>query len=52
MGLAKLLDKGILPKDIEWHIYELDANWETDVYLLKEGDYRLQKPSRVKRRVK
>ena len=52
MGLTKLLEKGILPKDMEWHIYELDANWETDVYLLKKGDYRLQKPSRVKRRVK
>ena len=50
-GLTELLDNGILPKDMEWHIYELDANWETDVYLLKKGDYRLQKPSRVKKRV-
>lgn len=51
MGLNKLLGKGILPNEMEWHIYELDANWKTDVYLLKKGDYRLQKPSKVKKRV-
>lgn len=51
MGLNKLLEKGILPNEMEWHIYELDANWKTDVYLLKKGDYRLQKPSKVKKRV-
>lgn len=51
LGLNNLIEKGILPKDMDWHIYELEANWETDVYLLKKGDYRLQNPSRVKRRV-
>lgn len=50
-GLNNLLEKNILPKEMEWHIYELEATWETDVYKLKVNDFRLKKTSKVKKRV-
>ncbi|SIN96701.1 DVU_2496 family lipoprotein [Halodesulfovibrio marinisediminis] len=50
-GLKELLKKGILPAELNWHIYELNAVWETDVYELKQGDYRLSKPCSVRKRV-
>ncbi|WP_051251659.1 DVU_2496 family lipoprotein [Psychrilyobacter atlanticus] len=50
-GLNNLLEKKILPKEMEWHIYELGATWETDVYQLKTNDFRLKTPSKVKKRV-
>ncbi len=50
-GLNNLLQKSILPKDMEWHIYELEATWEIDVYELNKNDFRLKNPSKVKSRV-
>jgi hypothetical protein len=50
-GLAALLKNGTLPAGLEWHIYQLDAEWENDVYELKKGDYRLKKPCPVEKRI-
>ncbi|WP_290920770.1 DVU_2496 family lipoprotein [Halodesulfovibrio sp.] len=42
-GLKVLLQKGTLPEGLTWHIFELDATWEDDVYEISQSDYRLNK---------
>lgn len=41
--LKVLLQKGTLPEGLTWHIFELDATWEDDVYEISQNDYRLNK---------
>lgn len=50
-GLAASLKNGTLPAGLEWHIYQLDAEWENDVYELKKDDYRLKQPCPVEKRI-
>ncbi|KTD07255.1 DVU_2496 family lipoprotein [Legionella jamestowniensis] len=50
--LKEQLDSGILPSDENWHIYQLEADWEKDIYQLHPNDYRLKHPVRVLKLVK
>ncbi len=43
----QLINNGTLPNDGHWKIYLLQARWDKDVYLLKNGDYRINKPVKV-----
>lgn len=50
-ALQKQLKSGILPKNIDWHIYLLEANWQRDVYKLHDNDFRIRHAVKVLQKV-
>lgn len=45
--LKKQLASGELPKNENWHIYLLDADWNRDNYKLHANDFRIKHPVKV-----
>ncbi|MDI9818798.1 MULTISPECIES: DVU_2496 family lipoprotein [unclassified Legionella] len=46
-ALKKQLVSGELPKNENWHIYLLDADWNRDTYKLHADDFRIKHPVKV-----
>ena len=44
---SELVAKGVLAKNRPWEVYEVAANWQTDVYQKRPGEYRLKAPARM-----
>lgn len=51
-ALKKQLASGVLPKNMSWHIYLLNANWDQDTYLLHPQDFRIKHALIVLKQVK
>lgn len=45
--LKKQLTAGILPKNLNWHIYLLAVDWNRDTYKLNTNDFRIMRSSEV-----